>query len=296
MEGEVGPQGEVLVVEDAEGEHAHLRRALAQRGHRVAATRSEDAPARIEAERPDVVLVGASRATALLDALPAEQGVTLVPVLVLCEGEDVEERVALLRAGALRCFAARPDPLELEAQVGAAVAVGRRYSLLRELALTDPLTGLGNRRHGENELAQVVARSTRHGYPLGLALVDLDGFKAVNDTHGHDVGDTVLREAGARLSACLRGGDTLVRWGGEEFVAILPDTEPAGVLHTAGRLCRSVGCEPFPHGTTRIELTVSVGWADWRGEDPREYVLRADRALYDAKGAGRNTVRPQLDS
>ena len=295
MDGD-GPQGAVLVVEDAEGEHAHLRRALAHRGYRVSASAGEAAPARIEAERPDVVLVGAAPAPALLGALPREQGATLVPVLVLCASEDTEGRVALLHAGAMNCLPDRPDPLELDALVGAAVAVGRRYAALRELALTDPLTGLGNRRHGENELAQVVARSTRHGYPLGLALVDLDGFKAVNDTHGLDAGDAVLREAGSRLLACLRGGDTLVRWGGEEFVALLPDTDAAGVLHTARRLCRAVSCVRFAHHGTQIDLTISVGWADWRGEDPREFVLRADRALYDAKGAGRNTVRPNPEN
>ncbi len=291
MDGD-GRQGSILVVEDVEGEHAHLRRSLGHRGHRVTRASGHDALERIESIRPDVVIVGPGEARAVLASLPRESGVTLLPVLVLCATQDSDARVELLRAGALLCFAGPQDPVELEAHIGAAVAVGRRYAALRELALTDELTGLGNRRHGEHELAQQVARSTRHGHPLGLALADLDGFKAINDVHGHEAGDVVLREVAARLAGCLRGGDTLARWGGEEFVAILPDTGPEGVLLTAERLRGSVGGEPYLVGAERIALTASVGWAAWRGEDPREFVLRADRALYEAKRAGRDAVRP----
>jgi two-component system cell cycle response regulator len=282
MDGGGQPEGLVLVVEDAPGQHAALVRALAGREHRVIACQGAEALDRLQAEEPDVVLVDRAGAIAVLDASP-------VPVIVLAGSSGAEERAAMLAAGAAACLPDPLDPVELEGYIQVAL----RFRRLERLSLTDPVTGLGNRRHGEHELAQLVVRSSRHGHPLGLVLVDVDGFKSINDTHGHDAGDRALREVAERMAACLRGSDTLCRWGGEEFVVLLPDTEAAGVGLTAERLRHAVAADPFRVGGAAIELTVSVGWADWRGEDPGEYVLRADRALYEAKTAGRNAVRPE---
>jgi len=276
------PEGLVLVVEDAPGQHAALVRALAGREHRVIACPRAEAFDRLQAQEPDVVLVGRAGATAVLDASP-------VPVIVLAGSSGADERAALLAAGAGACLPDPLDPVELEGYIQVAL----RFRRLERLSLTDPVTGLGNRRHGEHELGQLVVRSSRHGHPLGLVLVDVDGFKSINDTHGHDAGDRALREVAKRMAACLRGSDTLARWGGEEFIVLLPDTEAAGVGQTAERLRRAVAADPFPVGGAAIELTISVGWADWRGEDPGEFVLRADRALSEAKTAGRNAVRPE---
>jgi two-component system cell cycle response regulator len=281
MDGGGQPERLVLVVEDAPGQHAALVRALAGREHRVIACTHAEALERLRAHEPDVVLVGHSGATAMLDASP-------VPVIVLSGSSSAEERAALLSAGAAACLPDPLDPVELEGYIQVAL----RFRRLERLSHTDPVTGLGNRRHGEQELAQLVVRSSRHGHALGLVLVDLDGFKAINDTHGHAVGDRALREVAMRMAACLRGSDTLARWGGEEFVVLLPDTESSGVGLTAERLRRAVAADPFPVEGAAIALTISVGWADWRGEDPGEFLLRADRALYEAKTAGRNAVRP----
>jgi diguanylate cyclase (GGDEF)-like protein len=282
MEGLAEPEGSVLVIEDVAGEHGALERALAGRGHNVLACSRSEAMKMLESEQADVVIVG------LTDARTVLAGAT-VPVVVLTGSAGPDERAALLAAGASACVPDPLDPVELEGYI----QVAMRFRRLERLSLSDPLTGLGNRREAERELGRLIVGASRHGHPLGLVLVDVDGFKAVNNTYGHDAGDRVLREAAGRMAGCLRGSDTIARWGGEEFHVILPDTELLGVGQTAERLRRTVERDPFPIDASTIGLTVSVGWADWRGEDPHEFQLRADRALYDAKAAGRNTVRPR---
>lgn len=285
MEGFLEPEGSVLVIEDAAGEHGALERALAGRGHNVLACSRSEATKLLESEQADVVIVGLAGAWSVLAAAP-------VPVVVLTGTAGPDERAALLAAGASACVADPLDPVELEGYI----QVAMRFRRLERLSLTDPLTGLGNRREAERELARLIAGASRHHHPLGLVLVDVDGFQAVNDTYGHNAGDRVLREAAVRMAGCLRGSDIIARWGREEFHVILPDTEPLGVGQTAERLRRTVERDSFPIDVTTIGLTVSVGWADWRGEDPDEFQLRADRALHEAKAAGRNAVRPQLES
>jgi diguanylate cyclase (GGDEF)-like protein len=282
MKGLIEPEGGVLVIEDVAGEHGALERALAGRGHNVLACPRSEATKLLESDQADVVIVG------LTDARTVLAGAS-VPVVVLTGTAGPDERAALLAAGASACVPDPLDPVELEGYI----QVAMRFRRLERLSLTDPLTGLGNRREAERELGRLIVGSSRHGRPLGLVLVDLDGFKAINDTYGHDAGDRVLREASVRMAGCLRGSDTIARWGGEEFHVILPDTEPVGVAQTAERLRRSVERDPFPIDGSSIRLTISVGWADWRGEDPHEFQLRSDRALYDAKASGRNTVRPR---
>lgn len=282
MEGLIEPDGSVLVIEDVAGEHGALERALAGRGHNVLACLRPEATKLLAADQADVVIVGREDARSLLAGAS-------IPVVVLTGTAGPDERAALLAAGASACVPDPLDPVELEGYI----QVAMRFRRLELLSLTDPLTGLGNRREAERELNRLIVGASRHGHLLGLVLVDVDGFKAVNDTYGHAAGDRVLREAAARMADCLRGSDTIARWGGEKFHAILPNTEVIGVAQTAERLRRAIERDPFPIDDSTIALTVSVGWADWRGEDPHEFQLRADRALYDAKAAGRNTVRPQ---
>ena len=128
----------------------------------------------------------------------------------------------------------------------------------------------------------------RHGHALALARIDVDHFKAINDTHGHQGGDEVLAEVARRLARAVRGGDELARWGGDEFVVILPATDRAGAGRAAERLRAAVAAEPIGD----LGVTISVGWAHWAGDTPDDLLARADRALYRAKDAGRNTVYP----
>jgi diguanylate cyclase (GGDEF)-like protein len=160
--------------------------------------------------------------------------------------------------------------------------VRRQSERLEELALTDPLTGLPNRRAWEQQLPGELARAQRDGRPLCLALLDLDHFKAFNDRHGHPAGDALLRDAATAWSRELRAGDLLARYGGEEFVLVLPNCSPDEAAAIADRVrARTPGGE-----------TCSIGVAPWDGSHPlEELVDRADAALYDAKLAGRDRVR-----
>ncbi len=146
-------------------------------------------------------------------------------------------------------------------------------------ALTDPLTGLWNRRGLARELDRELARATRRSAPLAVALMDLDQFKAFNDEHGHAEGDQLLVRAARAWTARVRVQDALARWGGEEFVLLLPDCPPSLALEVAERV----------RVATPGDQTASVGLATWDGQEPAEALLaRADAALYAAKEAGRD--------
>jgi len=164
---------------------------------------------------------------------------------------------------------------------------------LAELAVRaarDPLTGLANRA----ALDRIVADGTKIGTTFAVACIDLDGFKSVNDNHGHLVGDAVLREAGVRLQSCVRGGDIVIRSGGDEFVAILQMT-PAGrdgpVLRVGDRIVNEM-TTPFEVEGVEVTIGASVGLAIYPrdGDEPRLVLQRADEALYRAKRAGRQRV------
>jgi two-component system cell cycle response regulator len=162
------------------------------------------------------------------------------------------------------------------------------------LAITDALTGLPNRRYLTNHLNAHIGREGRSTKPLAVMMVDIDHFKAVNDTYGHPVGDEVLRTVANRLSRELRGYDTVARWGGEEFAVVLPDAGPAAAAGVAERLRSAVGSHAVAVSAAigEIKVTVSIGVAiEERGRTTgQELLAAADAALYEAKRTGRNRV------
>jgi two-component system, cell cycle response regulator len=166
------------------------------------------------------------------------------------------------------------------------------------LAVTDGLTGLHNRRFFEEMLRYETERSVRTGPHLGLIVIDVDHFKSVNDAHGHQAGDDVLRSIAGRLDAAVRRRDVVARYGGEEFVVILPDADAEVLLELAERCRRIIADRPFPlPGGPALPVTVSLGVAglpDHAGT-AQELVRAADRALYLAKAAGRNRVQVGAD-
>lgn len=165
----------------------------------------------------------------------------------------------------------------------------RLLARLHTMASTDGLTGLANRRAFDVRLRTELSRSRRSGVPTSLAVVDIDRFKALNDAHGHLVGDDVLREVAGQLRETCRDVDLVARYGGEEFAVVLPDTDPAGARMAAERLRRSVA-----GGATPVAVTVSVGVATaeaGRLQSPEALLAAADRALYAAKQSGRNQVQ-----
>jgi diguanylate cyclase (GGDEF)-like protein/PAS domain S-box-containing protein len=165
---------------------------------------------------------------------------------------------------------------------------------LRRLAVTDPVTGVWNRRHGEDLLAADLSAAHHDGQSLSLLMLDVDNFKAINDTRGHQAGDRVLVEIGRRLVTVCRDTDMVARWGGEEFVILLRDCALQAGLQIAENIRATIGDTPFIDAGV---VTVSIGVAEaTRLDDLTSWVARADEALYVAKGSGRNTVRAGLAS
>jgi diguanylate cyclase (GGDEF)-like protein/PAS domain S-box-containing protein len=183
------------------------------------------------------------------------------------------------------------DDALLAAIVDVTVQRQAREDLL-EQATHDALTGVYNRRHVEGVLRKEVERAERHARPLTVAMIDADHFKRVNDTHGHQTGDEVLREISARCRKTLRTNDVLGRYGGEEFVVVFPETNLDEAGAVAERLRAAVGRQPFQVGDKALEVTVSIGLAAHApGQDMDKMFQRADAALYTAKQDGRNLVR-----
>lgn len=162
---------------------------------------------------------------------------------------------------------------------------------LEELATTDQLTGLLNRRAMGDILDRELSRASRNGQPFALVLGDLDLFKRVNDTWGHDIGDEVLVETARRLGSQMRTQDALCRWGGEELLILLPETDLDGAMKAAEKLRNVIGESPVGTSAHNIPQTISLGVACWHaGEDVDQVIQRADKGLYRAKEEGRNRV------
>src|SRR6202044_1183090 len=162
-----------------------------------------------------------------------------------------------------------------------------------EMALYDALTGLNNRRSLERRLPAMIESARQRGAPLTMMVLDIDHFKRVNDTHGHDVGDLVLKGFAAQLQEIVRGGDLLCRLGGEEFVVVMPEVDMDQAARIAERARRTTENREFivDGASGSVSITVSIGLAEWREKwDSAELYRRADRALYLSKSAGRNRV------
>ena len=223
-----------------------------------------------------------------------------VPILAIAEAEDTNRLMRGLEIG-INDYLIRPiDKNELLARVRTQVRKKRYTEKLRdnmqlsiEMAITDALTGLHNRRYMESHLASLTEQAAARGKPLTVLILDIDFFKKINDTYGHDAGDDVLRDFALRLKKSIRGIDLACRYGGEEFVVAMPDTDTAVATMVAERLRRRIASEPFKidQGARTIEATISIGLAALGVEDTAVNLLkRADQALYRAKHEGRNRV------
>ena len=224
-----------------------------------------------------------------------------VPILVLVSDGDRRKLTQALEMG-VNDYLTRPvDRNELIARVRTQLRKKRYQDRLRhnvqlslEMAITDQLTGLHNRRYMSRHLDNLIANAHKSGKPIVFLIFDIDHFKAVNDTYGHDTGDEVLREFAGRIAANVRGIDLACRYGGEEFVVVMPDTDVKFACDVAERLRKSVETTPFaisraPH---KLNVTISIGVAGSKGDGDSAAALlhRADQALYRAKKSGRNRV------
>ncbi len=223
-----------------------------------------------------------------------------VPVIMLTGEEDVKSKVRGLEAGASDYLTKPFHDEELLARVKVHLKIKALQGELREknsrlesISRTDELTGVNNRRFFMECLRLEFDRSRRYTVPLGFGMVDIDHFKRINDTHGHQTGDRALTVVAQFLRKAMRGADVLGRIGGEEFAILMPHTEQAGCTHALGRWRQQIEAMPIVHENIQLNLTVSIGAACFPRdgvERPEQLIALADEALYKAKASGRNRV------
>lgn len=234
--------------------------------------------------------------------LRAHEETRFLPILLIGQEGDIPRIAKGLDLGA-NDYLMRPlDQNELIARTRTQLKQKRTYDRLRRnleqglsMALVDPLTGVFNRRYLDTRLEKAVQRAQQSSKPISVMMLDIDHFKNINDTYGHDVGDRVLKEVAKTLQVSIRPFDLLARIGGEEFIIVMPDTDLETATGASDRLRKkieSLGIVPAD-ATQKIAVTVSIGCADVRHhqkEKVASVLMRADKALYEAKHSGRNRV------
>ena len=297
--------GRILLVEDRVGSVERIQTALGEANTLQVAADPQAALFAAAEEEWDLVLVSLSLkefdGLRLCSQLRSLDRTRNIPILIIVEPEDTARMLRGLDIG-VNDYISRPvDKNELKARVRTQLRKRRFAEQLRanvaqsmEMAVTDSLTGLYNRRYMEGHLNTLVSDAAQRGKAISLLIMDIDYFKAVNDTHGHDVGDEVLRELARRIRQTVRGIDMACRLGGEEFVIVLPETDMALAYHIAERVRQSIGNEPFaiPSAGINLDVTISIGIAALEETDDNADTIlkRADKALYRAKRDGRNRV------
>lgn len=296
----------ILIVTDEHSVRA-LQRRLESLGARVWAQstgRAVTAAAREHA--PDLILLdlalpglGGSRA---IRALKKEPATHAIPVIVVSASNDVESRVECLDEGASDCLTRPISHAEVIARIRVILQakaredlLRRRVSFLEDLSASDPLTSLLNRRAFDDRLHLEMERAARTGQPLSCLILDIDWFKAVNDQYGHQVGDDVLRQIAKIMVGGRREHDAMCRYGGEEFVWLLPATEQAVLVERAEWLRGAIGETEIPTAEGSFRISVSIGASTYRlsehGRLSAHHLLeQADAALLEAKKLGKNRV------
>ena len=305
---DTGRNGRALIVDDRPASYERVAAMLTEEQEVEVETDPNHALFRAADGNFDLLIVSLNLenfdALRLCSQLRSLERTRNIPILVITEPDNNARMVRGLEIG-VNDFLLRPiDKNELLARVRSQVRKRRYTERLRdnvqmsiEMAITDVLTGLFNRRYMESHLATLVEQAASRGKPLTVMVVDIDYFKAINDSHGHDAGDDVLRDFALRIKRSIRGIDLACRYGGEEFVLVMPETDMAVAAMVAERLRRRIAADPFAiaQGTRHIPVTISIGIAGLRGkEDSAANLLkRADEALYRAKRDGRNRVVPE---
>lgn len=225
------------------------------------------------------------------------------PILMLVDEHETHLMLKGLELGINDYLIVPIDYNEMTARVKTQIrrkryqeALKSHYQQSISMAITDPLTGLYNRRYLDAHLTNLVTQSIQNQKPLSMLIFDMDHFKHVNDTYGHDVGDEVLRQLAQIIIKSVRSSDLAARIGGEEFVVLLPETNRTAAFELADRIRMAIASTPFQinHPEKEIMKTVSIGVSDinLQGDTPAELVKRADKGLYQAKNSGRNKVLP----
>lgn len=306
----------ILVADDEPVNRALIQRRLEREGYRVLTAKNGSEAVRMTKESlPDLVILDIMMPE--MDGLDAcrlikdSEETRDIPVIFLSARDETEMKVSGLTLGANDYISKPFKAEELLARVHVAIRLKRERDYLRtsaeeasaraevaqERAMTDALTGLLNRYGLQHVLAREHAEARRYNRQLSCLMIDLDKFKSVNDTYGHSAGDYVLRQVAFILRESVRASDTVFRYGGEEFLVLLPETDLDGAAALAEKIREAAASHPFVEGARLFRLTLSVGVSSLcAGESGNDMIARADMALYHAKEKGRDRVESSLRS
>jgi two-component system, cell cycle response regulator len=244
--------------------------------------------------RPDLILLDVNMPDrdgfAVCADLKADHTTMDIPIIFLTGSASTEDKIRGLELGATDYVTKPFDPAELRARVRAALRTKYLMDLLANKAMIDGLTGLWNRTYLDTRLGNELSASRRSGQPLACIMADIDLFKKINDSYGHGFGDEVLRQIAGVFTNCCRDEDIVCRYGGEEFVFLLPNTTIEGAAELAERFRAAVAASRVIYRGAPVSITCSFGVSILRGPIPPMLVELADEALYRAKQSGRNRV------
>jgi diguanylate cyclase (GGDEF)-like protein len=298
----------VLIAHPSDPVRSSVREVLERYLFEVVDTPSaRDLPERCRREQPSVLLVASELleedGADLLDTMRGDSVLARVSIVVIDPAPELQTTLERMSHGAHDVLRDPGDAAELLARVQSASQANELRRMLRrwaedlpELAFTDEVTRLYNRKFLVRQLSGLIAGARRHGRALAVALVDIDHFKRINDTLGHAAGDEVLARLAELVRGELREEDYSGRYGGDEFLLLLPDATADGARATCRKLLTAIGHASLASAGRPLSLSASIGWADWTGEELHELVARADEALYRAKRDGRGRAYGPLDS
>ncbi|MCS6625609.1 PleD family two-component system response regulator [Roseibacterium beibuensis] len=298
-----GSGGRALIVDDNELQIEKMMTHLA--GEHRPVVETDPAAALIAARGPvDLMIVNVSSSgfdgLRFVAQVRSSEASRRTPILAVVDPADRPRLLKALELGVNDILPRPVDSEELMARARTQIKRKRYADFLKEkldysleMAVTDALTGLHNRRYMAGQLQAMVGRAAHGGDPVAVLVMDIDHFKAVNDSFGHDAGDEVLREFAVRLATNVRAIDLPCRFGGEEFVVVMPGASLEAAARVADRIRRDIEAQPFPimGGAEGLSITVSIGVAaSIDGDTPEGLLKRADEGVYEAKAHGRNQV------
>ncbi len=293
--------GRVLIVDDNEDNLMLFQEYLEDNGFETAlASSGQQALSYLEEHDVDVIVLDVQMpgmdGFEVCRKVKAQENTRDIPVIfVTAKFQDVDHVATGLYLGANDYLYKPVAEKELVARVSVMVRLKAAEDEVKRISVTDDLTGLFNRRFLRKRLDEELSRARRAGFPLSLLMMDLDRFKIINDALGHPAGDEVLKAIAGVLQSGFRQGDVVGRWGGEEFMALLPNSDAAGAQISAERLRKAVEELDLSAIAPNLQVTASFGIAVFQSSNPEtdasDLISWADGALYAAKEAGRNTVR-----
>lgn len=309
-------RGKILIVDDSPTSLRALGELLKDDYDIYTATEGRQAIQRTQEIMPDLVLLDVMMpgmdGYTICGILRSDPSTAEIPVLFITARSESDDIVRGFEAGGLDYITKPFNPRELFARIQTHLELRRSRQALRSyseqlerrneelnrareslevMARIDPLTGLANRRYALERLEAEISRSSRHNEPFSLAMADIDDFKLVNDTHGHEGGDVVLKSAADTLAASVRKEDMVARWGGEEFLLMFPRLSIGDAVKAAEKLRAAVEAGAPSYRGKKLRVTVTIGVAEYDhalGMDPN--ISRADGAMYEGKRTSKNRV------